>query len=82
MPPQLSQAKIFPAEHGFHGTRDERTRCEHQRGVWCEINCDFDPVSARAYADCAAPAVRCQQNHRHRQEVRQQIRKLGRVAKR
>jgi hypothetical protein len=70
MPPQLSQLEIFPAEHGFHGTRDERARCQHQRGVRSEIHCDFDPVSARAHTDCAALPVRCQQNHGHRQDVR------------
>ena len=50
-------------------------RRQHQRGVRREINCDFDPVSARTHTDCAALPVRCQQNHRHRQDVRQQIRK-------
>src|SRR5436190_16131042 len=49
VPPQLSQAKIFPAEHGFHAARDERARRQHQRGVRREINCDFDPISPRAH---------------------------------
>ena len=81
MPPQLSQAKIFPAQHGFDSAGDERACCQHQRGIWREINCDFDPVSAGAYADRAALPVRCQQNHRHRQDVRQQKGKLRDVTK-
>ena len=81
MPRQLSQAKIFPAEHGSHGARDERSRRQHQRGVRSEINCDFDPVSARTHTDCAALPVCCQQNHRHRQDVREQIRKRPGISK-
>ena len=81
MPAQLSQPEIFQAEHGLHGTRDERARCQHQRGVRSEINCDFDPVSARANTNCAALPVRSQQNHRRRQDVRQQIRKLRGISK-
>ena len=76
MPVQLSQAKIFPAQHCFHGARDERTCRQHQCGVGREIDCDLDSVSARTHADRAALPVRCQQNHRHRQNVREQIRKL------
>ena len=77
---QVFQAKIFPAQDGFHRTRDKHARRQHQGGIRRDINCDFDPVSARAHADCAALPVRCQQNHGHRQYVRQQIRELGRVA--
>ena len=78
---QLSQAKILPAEDRFHDTRDEGAGRQHQRWIGGKINCDFDPVSARAHTDRAALPVGCQQNHRHWQDVRQQIGELRGIAK-
>ena len=78
---QLSQAKILPAEDRFHDTRDEGARRQHQRGVGRKINCDFDPVSTRPHSDCAALPVCCQQDHRRRQNVREQKSKFRGIAK-
>ena len=78
---QLPQAKIFPAKDCFHGARDERARCQHQRWVRRKISCHLDSGPARTDADRAALPVRCQQKHGHWQNVRKQIRKLGRIPK-
>ena len=78
---QLSQAKILPAKDRFHDTRDEGAGRQHQRRIGRKINGDFDPVSARPHTDCAALPVCCQQNHRHWQNMREQISELRGIAK-
>jgi hypothetical protein len=76
---QLSQAKIFPAEHRLNNPRYEGAGRHHERWIESKINGDFDPVSAGTYTDCAALPVRRKQNNRDWHNVRQQIRQLRRI---
>jgi hypothetical protein len=78
---QLPQAKIFPAKDRFYDARHESARRQHQGRIRGEISCHLNSNPAGPNADRAALPVRCQQKHGCGQNVREQIRKLGGVAK-
>ena len=78
---QLPQAKIFPAKDRLYGARNESACRQHQGRIRGEISRQLNSNPAGPNADRAALPVRCQQKHGCGQNVREQIRKLGRVAK-
>jgi hypothetical protein len=77
---ELVEFVVWPRAYRSSRAGDESACSEHERGVRREIRRHLNPFSARTNADGAALAIRGQQHHRRRQNVREQEAESSRIA--